>query len=314
MNTGNPRRRSVTGMGVFILLATSLAMAQPGTILDMIPVPLPSPMGVGVGIAVDCESPPTLYYTNSFQAQLHKMDWQGNDLGSVPTTDATGAPISFGAIAWDNFRKVIWAGTDDSGVPVKVYRVDPDTGVATYAFTAHTPGCCGFCDGIDFDLGTDSVYVSDDVSDDIDEHNATTGAWIRTLTPTDAGGATLGLISGVLVGKGDLLYLGRNGLGQIVQVKKSDGSFIGSFATPGGRDADLACDMGSFAPLTAIWSKDAYNDTVTAIEVEPGTCDCAPPMSPIPAVSTWGLIIIALLLLVALKVRFGSRAPVREQL
>jgi hypothetical protein len=296
----------MAGVGAFIFLAAPLVMAQPGTMVTNVTVPIPAPMGVGVGIAVDCETPPTLYYTNAFQAHLYKMDWQGNDLGSVPTTDATtGAPISFGAIAWDNFRKVIWAGTDDSGIPVKVYSVDPGTGVATYAFTAHTPGCCGFCDGIDYDLGRDSVYVSDDVSDEIDEHSAATGAWIRTLTPTNAGGETLGLISGVLVGKGDVLYLGQNGLGEIVQVRKSDGSFIGSFAAPGGRNADLACDMGSFATLTAIWSKDAYNDTVTAIQVESGTCECEVPFEPIPAVSTWGLLVMAMLLLTGSKIRFG---------
>ncbi len=306
MNAENRSRRSLTGMGLFILLAGPLAMAQPGTILKTITVPIPAPMGVGVGIAVDCETPPILYYTNSFQARLYKMDSQGNDLGSVPTTDAvTGAPVSFGAIAWDNFRKVIWAGTDNSGVPVKVYSVDPDTGVATYVFTAHTSGCCGFCDGIDYDASTDSVYVSDDISDEIDQHSASTGAWIRTLTPTDATGATLGMISGVLAGNGDLLYLGQDGLGEIVKVKESDGSLIGSFATLGGRDSDLACDMGSFAPLTAIWSKDAYNDTVTAIQVEPGTCDCEVPFAPVPAVSTWGLLVMAMLLLTGSKIRFG---------
>ena len=33
---------------------------------------------------------------------------------------------------------------------------------------------------------------------------------------------------------GDSLYLGRDGLTQIVRVRKSDGGFIGSFASPGG--------------------------------------------------------------------------------
>ena len=63
------------------------------------------------------------------------------------------------------------------------------------------------------------------------------------ITPTNSGGGALGSISGVQTGLGDLLYLGQNGLVSIVQVKKSTGAFISSFASPGGgRDEGLECD------------------------------------------------------------------------
>jgi hypothetical protein len=236
------------------------------------------------------------------------MDTSGIHLDSVAITDAaTGMSVSFGAISWDDTRKVLWGGTDSAGSPVSIYQIDPGTGVATFAFTAASPGE-GFTDGIFYDVTDDTIYVSDDISTVIDQHVASTGALIRTFTPTDAAGDPLGLLSGVIGGVGDLLYLGRDGLGLITQVKKSDGSFIEQFASPGGRDEDMACDRVSFAPLTVIWSKDAYDDTVTAIEVEPGSCECSS-VRRIPTVSEWGLVVMTLLLATAGKVYFGSRQP-----
>ena len=277
----NPMRRMmpccwVASLALAMMLCGPAPQVQGavGDTLAVVTVPVPSPSCCGIGIAVDCEDPPNLYYTNSYDPNLHKMDSTGFDLGSVPLVDtATGAPISFGAIAWDNGRGVLWGGTDSAGSPVSVYSIDPSTGFATYLFTAVSGGF-GFTDGLAYDGSDDTIYVSDDVSTVIDQHSASTGAHIRTFTPTDAGGNPLGSISGVLVGAGDLLYLGQNGAGQIIQVKKSDGSYIGQFASPGGRDEDLECDVVSFPGLTAIWSKDAYNNTVTAIEVEPDTCAC----------------------------------------
>ena len=252
--------------------ALSTAGADVGDILANVTVPVPSPSGIGIGIAVDCAYPANLYYTNTGSDLLHTMTATGVHISSTPMTDAaTGNPISFGAIAWDNSRQLLWGGTDSS-CPVEVYQIDPSTGVATYQFSMLSQTWC-FCDGLAYDGIDDTVWVSDDISDDI-EHFQADGTYLSTLTPTNAAGGTLGGISGVLVGKGDQLYLGRNGWGEIVQVKKSDGSFIASFATPGGRDEDLECDVVSFPGKTAVWSKDAYDDTVTALEVEAGTCVC----------------------------------------
>ena len=248
------------------------SLAVPGDLIATVTVPVPAPEGVGIGVAVNCEDPATIFYTNTRSAFLHSMTAAGAPLGSVPLTDAAGAPISFGAISWDDTRKMIWGGTDNSGNPLSVYLIDPITGVCTYVFTMMAAGCCGFCDGIALD-NDETIWVSDDVDDDI-EHWTTGGVYIGTITPTDAGGGTLGLISGIAVGKGDLLYLGRNGVGEIVAVTKA-GTYISKFATAAGRDEDLECDLVSFAPLEVLWSKDAYGDFMEAFEVEPGTCACA---------------------------------------
>lgn len=248
-------------------------LAAPGDLIATINVPNQSPSDIGIGIAVNCENPVTMFYTNSFSPFLHKMTAEGVDLGSILLTDAaSGASISFGAIAWDETRQILWAGTDSSGSPVKVYQIHPMTGVASFQFTANTGGW-GFTDGLTYDSSDDSIWVSDDVSDVIDHHDASTGAYLGSITPKNANGVTLGAISGVQVGKENTLYLGQNGRGEIVQITKS-GDFISKFTTVGGRDEDLECDVITFAPLEVLWSKDAYDNSVTAFEVEPGTCVC----------------------------------------
>ena len=303
------RRRRTFACAVASVLVGPLAFGAPGDIVAVVPVPVPSPSGIGTAFEADCQIPPTLYYTNTGSPFLHSMDAAGNHLGSVQTTDAEcGKIITFGAISWDDTRKILWGGSDFLGSPVSVYRINPATGIATFAFTAATPGL-GFGDGIFYDINDDTVYVSDDLSTQIDQHAASTGAHLRTFTPKDAAGDPLGLLSGVLGGMGDVLYLSQNPLGSIVQVRTWDGSFIRQVSLSGGRDADLACDRYSFSPMTVIWSKDAFNDTVRAIEVEPGACDCC--LRTIPTVSEWGIVVMVLLLLTAGKIYFGARRPAR---
>lgn len=282
----------LAAMGVLMTCLTSGAYSAPGDIVAHVNVPVVSSSGVGIGIAVDCGDPVTLYYTNSYDPNLYRMDKDGNSSGSpIPLTDAnTGDPISFGAISWDRGREKIWAGSDSITEPndpndpntyrVKVYLVDPATGVATYIFTVVT-SWIGFTDGIAFDGSDNSVWISDDISNwvehwdvsAVDANGSGAPTYIGTIYPTDANGDNIDAISGVAVGKGDILYLGRNGLGKITRIHK-DGTFESEFATVGGRDEDLECDVISFAPLEVLWSKDAYDDSLYAIEVESGTCEC----------------------------------------
>lgn len=261
-------------LAVVTALLPAVALAAPGDLLVTIPVANPSPMGVGVGVAVDCSDPPTMYYTNCFQTQLHSMTTAGVHINSIPMFDAaTSNPISFGDITWDEATKTLWGGTDNSGIPIRVYQIDPVTGACTFKFTMAAPGCCGFCDGIAMDRDR-TLWVCDDVADDI-EHWDISGVpfLIETITP-DSAGITIGMISGLAVGKGDRLYLGQDGLGTIIVVTKA-GSFISDFAVTGGRVSGLACDPTTFAPKEALWGKDAYGDFVQAFEVESGTCGCA---------------------------------------
>ena len=247
-------------------------LATPGDTLARIFVPVPSPTCCGIGIAVDCEG--NLFYTNSFSDTLYKMDKTGLLLDKKPLTDAaTGASISFGAISWDKTRNKIWAGTDNSGNPALIYLIDPATGVSTFRFSGQ-PGCCGFTDGIAYDGSDNTIWHSDDVADSI-SHYDTSGTYLGSIRPKDAAGNFYTTISGHVVGKGNIMYVGLNGLGTIVTVDKTTGDFISSFTTIGGRDEDLECDVINFAPLEVLWSKDAYDNSVYAIEVETGTCICA---------------------------------------
>ncbi|MBI4932051.1 MAG: hypothetical protein HY841_14940, partial [Bacteroidetes bacterium] len=244
-----------------------MVIGQVGTQLAQITVPVLSTSCCGIGVEVDCNG--NLYYTNTYSAFLYKIDMYGTLLGTVPLTDvSSGAPISFGAISWDNNRQKFWAGTDNSGSPASVYLIDPATGMSTFQFTSpNSP--IGFIDGIAYDPSDSTVWVSDDVNMGID-HFRDNGTYLGVLYP-----AVGSSISGVVAGNG-VLFLGQDGNGQIVKVTKTTGSFISSFFTPGGRDEDLACDNINFAPKLALWSKDSYNNTITAIEVDTGTCRCGP--------------------------------------
>jgi hypothetical protein len=255
---------------VATVVATS-AVAQPGTLIQNVPLAVP---GFGVSVAVDCNG--IVYYTNSGDTNLYKMDKNGVSLDSIPIFDVGGAPLDIDEMAFQNTggAGTLWGQLHGSN-PVEVYTIDPTTGIATHAFTSATISVGTFRDGIAFDGTDNTLWISGDVSTTI-EHYQLDGTFINQITPKDAGGATLGSISGVSVGVGDLLYLGRNGFVQIVQVKKSNGDFIASFASPGGaRDEGLECDPVNFAPKLALWSREANAPGfMSVIEIEEGTCAC----------------------------------------
>jgi len=250
-------------------LIASQAMAAPGDAIVTLPLAVP---GNGVSVANNCLG--EIYYTHT-DSVLYKTDATGANLGSVPIIDAAGALVPIDEIAWDESRQILW-GQEHGSNPVDVYQINAGTGAATFAFTAANTISVGtFRDGIAYDSTDDTLWLTGDVSTTV-EHYTTGGAFINQITPTDAAGATLGLISGITVGVGDLLYLGRNGAVQIVQVTKSTGAFISSFASPAGtRDEGLECDAFSFAPTLALWSREFnFPGDITAIEIESGSCEC----------------------------------------
>jgi hypothetical protein len=239
----------------------------PGDSLGNVILPVP---GIGVSVANDCNG--VIFYTNDGMNTLYKTDKNGTDLGSVTTTDSlTVAPLYFDEMAWDQGRKVLWAQLHNSN-PVKVYMLDPTSGIATFAFDSQTNSVGSFRDGLAYDASDDTIWISGDVSSTI-EHYSTNGTLLNAITPLNANNTTLGTISGVNVGLGDRLYLGRNGLVEIVLITKT-GAFISSFASPDGtRDEGLECDSASFPGLLTLWSRDFYGG-IYGIELEPGTCEC----------------------------------------
>jgi hypothetical protein len=270
-----------------VALSGGSAQAAVGDPMAVITVPVLSPTGIGVSIADDCEG--NLYYTNWLSPYLHKMTAAGALISTTPLLDVTGAPVTIGEMSWDDKRKVLWAGTDNVQ-PIRIYQIDPVTGICTFQFNGQAG--IDLTDGLAYEEASDGnpandlVYHSPDVSTDVTVFQAISGAVVRVITPqTDAAGST-GSISGLCVGTGNTLYVGHNGLGEIIKVNKFTGAFISKFSSPGGRDEGLECDALNFAPRLALWSKDAYNDQVTAIEVEPGTCKCGGIIPTKP--SSWG--------------------------
>jgi hypothetical protein len=188
---------------------------------------------------------------------------------SFPTVnDDTGNSLVFTEMAWYKGRGMLWAATDACrDHPVQVYLLDPTTGEATFQFEARNENdfSTNFADGLTYD-GTDhTVWMSPDGPSSTDiYHYEENGTLINVITPKDSNGAALqvsGVISGVIVGVGDFLFVGKRRSGEIFKVKKSDGSFISSFppfGVPGTvHNEGLKCDVKSFAPKTVILTTNA---------------------------------------------------------
>ncbi|HKA36340.1 MAG TPA: hypothetical protein VKH43_05935 [Thermoanaerobaculia bacterium] len=265
-------KRSLRALLVVLLaVSPSVARGAAGDLIKNFNLPT---SGNGVSIAVDCNG--TVYFTHGSVATLYRMDKNGANQTSVALTKSTGGSVFIDEFAWDETRKILWAQEHGTS-PINIYQLNPTTGVATFKFAAGS-SIGTFRDGIGYDGSDDTLWISGDVSTVIDHVKASDGspATPAQITPKNQAGGALGSISGVIVGQGDLLYLGQNGNSQIVQVKKSDGSFISTFASPGGnRDEGLECDPVNFAPKLALWSREFFSPgSVSVIELAPGTCSC----------------------------------------
>lgn len=253
-----------------LTILTAGASAQPGTLIKTVNLPVG---GYGVSVGVDCNG--FVYYTLDQNTNLFQMDANGSLLNVIPITDsATGGGLLMDEMAWDDTRQAFWIQEHNTN-PIRVYLLDPTTGIATFQWISQTISIGTFRDGIAYDANDDTLWISGDVSSTI-EHYQANGAFINQITPKNAQGGALGLISGVTVGFGDLLYLGQDGLSQIVQVKKSNGDFLSLFASPGGtRDEGLECDPVNFPGKLALWSREFYPPgNMAVIELEPETCAC----------------------------------------
>jgi hypothetical protein len=197
--------------------------------------------------------------------------------------DGAGDPVIISAIAWDPIRKMVWGTYDDDMWLMD--RGDPtvsDTIMATLQFQCVVPPAdlcvppvgdpfVTLVDGLAWDPNDDTLWWSPDVDCSV-YHFAPDGTYLGKVTPLDAAGAYLGLISGVVVGSGNTLYIGRDGAAEIRMIDKTTGATITQFATTAGRVEDLTCDPVTYWPKEAILSKDAYDGLYEAFECETGTC------------------------------------------
>lgn len=268
------RRPIVLAVLVLMLSSPFLAplpvgRASPGDLVAIATVPVPS--SIGVSVTFDGSR---FYYTNYQDPTLFSYS-----VSCVPPSCTTtledsvvitldGSPLSVGALAYDGTRDVLWGG-DQVG---RVVRVDPTTGFATLAFDPTLVGCGGLTliDGMAYDAGTDSLYYSPDGATTVCQFTPA-GTLLAAIQVGTIDGFTGCYNSGLALG-GDILYMGTNGCGRIVAVRKDTLTSLGTFASPGGRDEGLTCDPVTFAPRSVIWSKEAYDNTATAFEIEAGTC------------------------------------------
>lgn len=242
--------------------------AAPGEFLGETTVPIGASLGVSIAFDGDI-----FYYTNHGDTSIHRYTLACAGAACTATSLASltatyqGYALRLDAIAYDAGRNVLWgAGNGDSWV----YRVDRATGVAQRQFQAGACTLYSLVDGIAYDGESDTIWFSSDGSDSACEFSME-GILLRSVNIDSMGLPSYCYNSGIAVGGSDL-YLGSNGCGQIVRVDKATFENKGVFASPGGRDEDMECDPVTFAPKSVIWSKDAYNNRVTAFEIAQGTC------------------------------------------
>jgi hypothetical protein len=278
---------------VFFALLASAAYAAPGDLLATVTLPGNGSCSVNgtfdgtYYISVDCAGTVLQIYTPP------PGDGAATLVSTKNVVDGVGTPVTTGGLAWDPTRNMLWAAYNDN-----VYLIDignptvSGNAVATLQFVAGVGGL-SLVDGMAYDSSDDTIYMSPDVDANV-YHFSPTGTLLNTVTPKNAAGAPDGQVSGVVVGTGNTLYIGRSSTEEIRRINKTTGDFISGFASTTGRVEDLTCDPVTYAPLEAILSKDAYAQLYEVFEVEAGTCPLqgTPPAAPavVPTMNQWGMI------------------------
>jgi len=259
------------------------ALASPGSLLRSITVsPAPSCDGfddhitLSVGVAFDGkELLVSCSNTNAAQNEIiTRVDPStGANLGTYVVSGMIPGE-GIGAMSWDGDVGQLWIGTANA-LPQRIYSVVLDktlgTGVATFRFS-HAADGIDIVDGLAYD-GTDkSIWMSPDVSDTI-YHYTLAGVLLGSQSGLRAslncpfpGGN-----SGIAVASTTTLYLSTDGCSTIYTADKAFTSFT-LFASTATRLEDLECDNVDFAPLGALWSKDAYDWELRAFEAPADQC------------------------------------------
>lgn len=209
------------------------------------------------------------------------------------------------------------ANPADSSVPHEVYSIDINTGQARLLFEGAEPTAgLPYCDGLAWDSWNDVVWTGSDISDTVYRFraaNASMTSWAEIPAPdtavnsrvfpdgvrrftinhlTDAGvscfiddGTQRSGKSGIEALGANELLLACNGQERMFIVRQSDFSMVESFTTAAGRAEDLECDRRTFGsdslPIdeqkSVVWTKDAFDRDVFAVEVPENTCGMCRP-------------------------------------
>jgi uncharacterized repeat protein (TIGR01451 family) len=210
--------------------------------------------GIGVGVAFDGAHLLLSCYNDNTITVVDPAD--GSQLSNYTVSGAT----ALGALAWDKSHNVLWACSGFN----KVGQIDPDTHAFVEKFTV--PGCF---DGLAYDIADDTIWTSPDATNSI-THSKADGTFLSTNSDFSLGS---GGNSGIAVG-GPKLYLANNGGQEIYTSPKDFSTAPALYATFPARLEDLECDDLTFKAQNkaAIWSVDAYDNTLNAWQIAGGTC------------------------------------------
>lgn len=238
--------------------ATASGSPVPGTLAGTVNFSQPCASGIGVGVAYDgsnlwysCySSSPDLFRANPVTGQV---------------TASYDISSGLGSLAYDASRNVIWAGWGGSSVGnVSLIQLDGSKNVvgSHVVFNACAAGECfsDIDDGLTYDAGSDTLYVSPDTATTID-HFSTNGTLLGSFPW--AGQSCYN--SGLAIGD-QLLFEGSDGCSHVWVVDKTNSSkVVFDFSTavsgdPNFRDEGMACDPNTFGGQgeQVIWSKEAY--------------------------------------------------------
>ena len=286
----NLRKKLVASIIVAVIAmmaAIPTLFAAPGDLLGTVTLPGQSLTNVGGTLMPTPLVASGVVYVTTNQGYSTLLIYEppvgGNGAATLVSTkslvDGGGFPVTVTCVAHDPLRGVLWGAHGGNGNVYQIALGDPTVSgnaLTTLQFNT-TPGFF-FCDGLAYDAGADTLWLTFDVSQTVPEFGLglpsanILGALLSTVTPKNAAGAADGSISGVVVGSGNTLYIARDGAAEIRRIDKSTGDFISQFATTSGRVEDLTCDPVTYAPLEAVLAKDAFGGFYEAFEVETGTC------------------------------------------
>ncbi|MGH7381033.1 MAG: vWA domain-containing protein [Candidatus Methylomirabilales bacterium] len=288
-------RKTVILLGSPPSLRLALAMlVAVGSFLTALPAAFAAPgdrLGTVNLVGIGSQSVSITFDGTYYIVPLSGSGWASDTL-SIYQPPASGAgdatlvatkslPVRIGAVAWDPNRGKVWGAYDS-----KVWLIDvgdptvSGDATATLQFNSNVAG--QVVDGLAYDGSNDTLYYSPDQSccvyhfslgTEFNPANPPLGELIDLVEPKNADGIADGNVSGVVVGSGNTLYIGRPGGNEIRRVDKSTGAFISQFAALSASAwvEDLTCDPITYSPKEAIVVK-YLKPLYEAFEVDPGTC------------------------------------------
>jgi VCBS repeat-containing protein len=282
-------------LGMLVLFVTAKpSQAATGDIVRTLNVDPPPQCGsrvVSEGLAFDGKE---LLTSCIYNHTISRVDpATGANLGSYDILGMDPDVLGIAALSWDAKHNQLWIGTSQSDGPEKIYKVSLNkqagTGTATKAFDIPLEIFqWGQTAGLAYDAADDTLWYSTDVATTV-YHFKTDGTVLGSFsTGAFSNGTRLGfLTTGIAIADDSTLYLG-NSDSQIYSAGK-DGSNMQLVAyLGGGRAYDPECDNTTFKDTgkSVLWTKDANDYALYAVEVPAGQCAQGGVVGPPPPAST----------------------------